>query len=320
MTIMYTKKFINALIQNDYSSLKTIPKTDLHNHCTLGGSQLDLFSRRINVPNSFKNINEFSKWCNDNIDIYFPGAEGKKKRIASSFKQANDDSIWYLSLIIGYKTINKLSEFESFYSTIKNLQKEYYTHGNFMPELGLKLDMNILKYEGLVQEAISSGFFYSIDISGIDSAINSINDFKSIYRYAENKKLTLKAHVGEFTNEDDIIRYIETLHLKQINHGIAASKSKKVMNYLQRNNITLNICPTSNQYFGLCNKTFDEIKKLLFFGVNITINTDDHLVFNSDVSNEFMKLYEYGNISPFELDKIRKYSIQIAQEQLKKHV
>lgn len=316
---MSKKTFVEALTQLDYESLKTIPKTDLHNHCTFGGNQNDLFKGELEIPTAFKNVAEFTSWCAEHIDKFYPGLEGKKERIAASFRQANEDTIVYLSLIIGYKTIIKFGGLIPFIKTINHIQKKNYHIGTFMPELGLKKDMDINRNLELIQDAISTGYFYAIDLSGTDNSKNTLSDYISIYRYAEKNNLTLKAHVGEFTKADEIIRYIETLHLHQINHGISASKSKYVMNYLQRNNIPLNICPSSNLFFGLCNDTFDEIKELLYHGVKITINSDDLLVFKSDISNEFLKMFNMGNFSPIELDNIRNYSMCIARKQFTRH-
>lgn len=312
---MYKNTFIEALEQQDYETLRKIPKTDLHNHCTFGGSQDDLLLSSLVVPKSFNDIEEFTKWCTVNIDKYYPGIDGKKERIAASFRQATSDTIIYLALIIGYKTILKLGGLSSYIHTMTKIQKANYNDGYFMPELGLKMDMNIKENKELIQSAISTKIFYSIDLSGKNNYVNRLEDFVDIYRYAEKEKLTLKAHVGEFTKADDIVRYIETLHLHQINHGITAAKSKFVMNYLQRNNITLNICPSSNLFFGVCNNTFDEIKELLHAGVKITINSDDLLVFKSDISSEFLKLYQMGSISATELNNIRDYSINLAYNQ-----
>ena len=47
------------------------------------------------------------------------------------------------------------------------------------------------------------------------------------------------------------------------------------------------------------------IKELYRAGVDITINSDDILILNSDVSNEYLKLYKNNVLSVEELDCIR---------------
>ena len=47
------------------------------------------------------------------------------------------------------------------------------------------------------------------------------------------------------------------------------------------------------------------IAKLYRKGVNVTINSDDILIFDSDVSKEYLRLYKSGCLSAEELDNIR---------------
>lgn len=48
------------------------------------------------------------------------------------------------------------------------------------------------------------------------------------------------------------------------------------------------------------------IGRLYRSGVDVTINSDDILIFDSDVSKEYLRLYESGCLSAEELDDIRK--------------
>jgi len=47
------------------------------------------------------------------------------------------------------------------------------------------------------------------------------------------------------------------------------------------------------------------IQKLYRSGVNVTINSDDILVFDSDVSKEYLRLYDNCVLTTEELDNIR---------------
>ena len=48
------------------------------------------------------------------------------------------------------------------------------------------------------------------------------------------------------------------------------------------------------------------IGKLYRSGVDVTINSDDVLIFDSDVSKEYLRLYEAECLTAEELDDIRK--------------
>lgn len=79
--------------------------------------------------------------------------------------------------------------------------------------------------------------------------------------------------------------------MDEVQHGIAAAKSPVVMRFLAENKIRLNICPTSNVMLGRVERLKDHpIRKHYDAGVNVTVNTDDALVFGATISEEFTNM------------------------------
>ena len=52
------------------------------------------------------------------------------------------------------------------------------------------------------------------------------------------------------------------------------------------------------------------IAKLYRSGVDVTINSDDVLIFDSDVSKEYLRLYKSDCLNAEELDDIRKNGLK----------
>lgn len=52
------------------------------------------------------------------------------------------------------------------------------------------------------------------------------------------------------------------------------------------------------------------IKKLYDYGIPITINTDDLLIFNQTVSQEYLNLFEAGLMTAEELNDIRETGLK----------
>ena len=78
------------------------------------------------------------------------------------------------------------------------------------------------------------------------------------------------------------------------------------MKLLADRKITLNVCPTSNIMLGYANSYENyPIKTLVENGVSVTINTDDLLIFNSSVEQEYLRLYEANTLTAKQLDEIR---------------
>ena len=155
---------------------------------------------------------------------------------------------------------------------------------------------------------LEHNYFRSIDIYGDEFAVPN---FKCVYRKAKDKGLILKAHVGEYGPAELIKRAVEELELEQVQHGITAANSKEVMKWLHQNNIQLNLCPTSNILLRQVETYKDHpISELYKNGVKVTINTDDMIIFDQSVSEEFLNIYNSGSLSASELNEIRENSLK----------
>lgn len=53
------------------------------------------------------------------------------------------------------------------------------------------------------------------------------------------------------------------------------------------------------------------IKQLYREGIHVTVNSDDVLMFDSEVSKEYLTLYEHGVLTAGELDDIRISSLDV---------
>lgn len=152
--------------------------------------------------------------------------------------------------------------------------------------------------------------FYSIDLYG-DEFAQPIENFKCIYHRAKSEGLRLKAHVGEWGTAEDVRKAVEELELDEVQHGIAAVNDESVVRFLADNHIRLNITPTSNVLLGrVASMKTHPIGRLYRNGVDITINSDDILIFDSDVSKEYLRLYEAGCLTAEELESIRRNGLK----------
>ena len=104
---------------------------------------------------------------------------------------------------------------------------------------------------------------------------------------------------------------MECLELDEVQHGIAAVEDPSVIRFLTDNHIRLNITPSSNYLLGrVADLKNHPIARLYRSGVDVTINSDDVLIFDSDVSKEYMRLYRSGCLNPEELDDIRRNGLK----------
>ena len=93
------------------------------------------------------------------------------------------------------------------------------------------------------------------------------------------------AHIGEYSESKLVMRYIEALNLDAIMHGITVVNSKEAMELIREREITLHLCPTSNVKLGYVSSyATHPIKHFVENGINVTINTDDRLIFGSSIT------------------------------------
>ncbi|SHH21674.1 amidohydrolase family protein [Thermosipho atlanticus] len=307
---MYTRQFIKALEDKDIKKLRKIPKSDLHNHAILGGN-LDYIEKWLGrkIPRLTKritSIEEMEDWVSKNYLPYVQGTSGFEKAIEAAFVQAKMDGVIKLEMSIDVY-------FRHFYNgsakqlikTLKKLHQKYAPEVNFIPELGFNRSVSEDLLIEWFEPYLDFDYFKSVDLYG-DELAQPAKNFKRLYQMAKSKGLKLKAHVGEFGNADSIQETVEILELNEVQHGITAVKSKSVMSFLQKNNIQLNICPTSNYMLNRVDSIKKHpIRKLFDSGIKVTVNTDDVIVFQNGVSEEFLLLYEHGVFSAEELNIIR---------------
>lgn len=289
--------------------IKSLKKTDLHSHAGRGGNKKyieEFYGVKIeNPPAYFGSLDKMQEWYEANIRNITSGEIGAIKRWEAAFKQANEDNIAVLVLSFGMDECAVVGGMKPFVELMNKMSKEYAPNTLFLPELTFfrNCDMNAVVER--LDEIFSYDFYKSIDVCG-DEFAAPVEALVPLYRKAEGKGLKLRAHVGEFGSANDVMRAAETLHLSEVHHGIAAAESPMVMKWLADHKIQLNVCPTSNVMLGRAESyKAHPIKKLFRAGVPVTINTDDMLIFNQSVSEEYANLLCAGTLSMEELEKIR---------------
>jgi len=304
--------FIKALENNSISELQSIPKSDLHNHAGRGGNlsyienMLHVTIPRLTEP--LVSLSEMQMWFNDNVKAHFPDKNGFIQRIAAAFVQARADNISLLAMSYSITDISYLGGLDIFTAVMDGLHKAFAPETKFIPDLFLMSPSD----SNQLDEIFGTNWFKGIDIVNY-SNVMSMDEMKAICRKAREHGLITKAHVGEFGGADDVMRYAEELELDQIQHGIAATSSPQIMNWLAKNKIQLNICPTSNVLLGNTkNYETHQIRTLFDYGVPVTINTDDLLIFDSTASQEYLNLYNAGLMTAEELNSIREVGLASA--------
>ena len=314
--------FIEAIKNSDLDGIRRIPKSDLHNHFVLGGCRDHIFNKTgyyiRPVSGPLSSMSEMDAWSARYIGDRFNSPEGRKLLIEATFIQAKNDGVTVLE--IG-EDVWGLSEF--FHNDIEELIDAFReANERIAPEIELRLQIGLSRHcpidylEDCLKHFWGHKEFYSIDLYG-DEMAQPIERFIPIYEKAAENGLVLKAHVGEWGTAQDIVTAVDSLHLQEVQHGIAAVQDESVIDLLADRNIRLNITPTSNVLLGrVSDMKKHPIGQLYRKGVNVTINSDDVLIFDSDVSKEYLRLYRSGCLTAEELNAIRKNGLKKPEEKV----
>lgn len=303
---MTKSTFIEALHSGSISEMQKIAKSDLHSHAGRGGSKayIEKWAGTTIAPprQPFASLSEMNQWLNDHIKCHCPpGLDGYLLRLEAAFAQAAADNVRVLALSYSKDEVAALGGMEKFIRQMNYLQQKFAPDTDFFPDLTLGYTKDELD---VLDELLSYKWFNAIDIVNYSNTY-SIKELKEICRKAKAQGMVLKAHLGEFGSPDELMLYAEELELDEIQHGVAAAKSPQIMRWLARHNIKLNVCLTSNIMLRVCDSYATHPIRLLYdYGIPVTINTDDLLIFNSSLSEEYLHLFNCGLMKEEELYEI----------------
>lgn len=325
-----SRNFIESLEKEDLEGLRRVPKSDLHNHALLGGrlSSYKQWSEEKlpDPPERFEDFQDFDRYILQ--DIAYPYLEEPEETKAEFFRfflrealrEAAADGVTILEASIDCGLSSFFSGgMEEMVDVCRRTVAEALDAAagprpEFRPELGMARGFPLELLNSLVPAALETGYFRSIDLYG-DERVGGLKEYLPFFRLAGEHGLKKKAHAGELRDAGWVLESVQTLDLDAVQHGIAAAEDPAVMDFLAGRGTVLNVCPTSNVRLGRApSLARHPVRKLYDAGVRVTINSDDLMVFDSSVSQEYLALKRCGLFSPAELDGIRRAGLQLSQE------
>jgi len=136
----------------------------------------------------------------------------------------------------------------------------------------------------------------ALDLAG-DEAFPA-REFSSFFKRWKDAGKHLTIHAGEDATglgATNVREAVEVLGADRIGHGVRAIEDPSLVEMLARNEITLELCLTSNVQTGAVHSIeAHPIKQLLDAGVRVTINSDDPSISGITLSGEFSQALRAG--------------------------
>jgi adenosine deaminase len=134
--------------------------------------------------------------------------------------------------------------------------------------------------------------------------------FKNVFIEAKKRGFHCVAHAGEAVGPKSVWSVITDLGVERIGHGIRSVEDSELVEYLQIEQIPLEVCIVSNIKTGIYSKYTDNpFLELYSKGLMLTVNSDDPTMFGSTLANEYSILYNELNLSLSDISVIQNNSI-----------
>lgn len=144
-----------------------------------------------------------------------------------------------------------------------------------------------------------------IDLAGAEALFPTKN-YKELFRYAQSLKVPYTIHAGEADGPESIWYALE-FGARRIGHGVRCIEDKELMRRLAKDQIPLELCPTSNLNTKIFGRIEDyPIPEFLDAGIKITINTDNMTVSDTTLAKELKLVQETFHLSKEEMTGINK--------------
>jgi adenosine deaminase len=305
--------------------IKNIPKTELH--CHIDGSvrpetlfelaksnsllvpfsSIDTSIEYFQVKENCNSLNEYLEKFNFPLRV-MQSKENIYRIVMELIEDSKKDGIIYTELRFAplqHENGNLTAE-ESIEATLQAMKDGKDKYGVVSKLILCSLRHNSvddsIKVVNLAKKYISYGVV-AVDLAGNES------DFppelhKKAFDLAYKSGINITIHAGETGIYQNILKSIDLLHASRIGHGIYAYMDSKTLEYLIENQVTLEMCPTSNLHTKAINNYIEHpIKTYLKQGINVTLNTDNRTVSNINLIDEYINLISKLN---FSLDEVLK--------------
>lgn len=118
-------------------------------------------------------------------------------------------------------------------------------------------------------------------------------DYKSSFSYALDKGLPIVTHAGETCGPEVIWDCLNYAKACRIGHGVRCLEDPDLVSELRSRQIPLEVNPSSNVCLGVFPSWPQHpLKELMDAGLYVTLNSDDPPMFNTTLTDEFVRAVE----------------------------
>lgn len=307
-----------------FELLKKLPKTDLHVH--LDGSLriatiIDLAKKQnIDLPSfderelaqqvmtgkNCRNLAEYLSGFEITLSV-LQDAEALQRVAYELAEDAAAENVWYMEvryspILHTQKGLKLPAIVDAVVEGLREAEKKFNIKTgviicgmrNINPETSLQLAELAVAYKnkGVV----------AFDLAGQEENYPA-KKHKEAFYIIRNNNINTTAHAGEAYGPESIHQAIHYCGAHRIGHGTRLYEDGDLLNYVNDHRIPIETCLLSNVQTGAAASLEKHPLRFYFdYGLRVTINTDNRLISDTSVTNEFYLAAKHLN---FNLDDIK---------------
>lgn len=145
-------------------------------------------------------------------------------------------------------------------------------------------------FDALRNDAEVFGRIAGVDLNFFPIDVPKFERYLKDLRALQADGLKINLHLGELF-DNDVSRYVlSRLTPNRIGHGVLLLRDKDLVAFIKDHDICLDMCPTSNTLLGVVDWDRESpALQALQYGIPVSINTDDPLLFDTDIRKELIR-------------------------------
>jgi len=309
-----------------YDLLKQLPKTDLHVHLdgSLRISTLIELAAAQNVelpttdPTKLEKVVMSGKNCRNlgeylrGFDITLSVMQEEEALYRIAFELAEDaaeENVWYMEvryspILHTRKGLNLTTIVDAVIAGLNDAEKKFNIKTgviicgmrNINPETSLQLAELAVAYKnkGVV----------AFDLAGQEENYPA-KDHQEAFFLIRKNNINTTAHAGEAFGPESIHQAIHYCGSHRIGHGTRLFEDGDLLNYVNDHRIPLEICLLSNVQTGAAQSLKTHPLRFYYdYGLRVCINTDNRLISDTTVTNEYFLAAKHLNFSMDDIKSI----------------
>lgn len=118
-----------------------------------------------------------------------------------------------------------------------------------------------------------------------------VEKYRTAFEWAAQKGFTAVLHAGETEGPSSIWSALQLGRSVRIGHGVRCLEDPQLVQHLRERQIPLEVCPTSNVCLRVVKDLASHpLPRLLAEDLYVTINSDDPPMFNTTLTDEFIRI------------------------------